>query len=481
MILGGILASAVLLPCVFFVGPRAIDHFILTEAAWRLPQGTYAPSPWPQSFRFGILLPLAVLQQIFGVRPVAAAVLMIAASLLHVLSAYLLARTFFNRDAGLIAAAIVAVLPVETIQATMLYPDLLQTALSTLGLVLLVEESRRDVPRTGRVLGAGALFAASYLAKQTVALPLLFVAGWILAGRRWRLMAAAAPVLATIVVESLAIGRITGDPLYRHTGSNAFLADMNQRTFEATGPLGLLLRFPSLLWNPLDRGAPALAGLAFPFAAAAVFLRRDPGARFLLAFWGAQLLLMTVWPVRLRPYVPAMVADERHLFMLIAPMAAVAAAGLLQLRPKLRLVLAAGFAVVCLAFTAVIHSYLVRQDAGPRAAFAELQARGADSIHAVDPYGHDPVLYRYLSKYAASPRIESFRADDLPRLRNTWVVLDERQEVHRDRPEGVVRGGELFGQVPSTWTQEWSKSFPRPWDPRARGAGSYEMRLYRVP
>jgi len=479
--LGGILLAAAILPCLLFLGPRTVDHFLLTEAAHGISHGYYRPSPWPQSFRFGIILPLAALQGIFGVRPAAAAILTIAASVLHVFATYALARTLFSATAGLVAAAIVTLLPIETIHATLLYPDLLQAALGTLGLTVLVCESRRDPPRSFAILGSGLLFAGSYLVKQTVVIPLLFVGGWIVWERAWRLLLVSIPVAVAVAAESLAIAGVTGNPFYRHTVSNQFLADMNQATFASTGPVGILLRFPSLLWNPMDRGMPALAGLAFPFVAAAFHLRKQPGVRFLLAAFVLELVLLTLWPARLRPFVPALVPDERHLFMLLAPMAAITSEGFLRLGGAPRARLGICFGAACLSITAFIHLYMVRADAGAREAFAELKRQGAASIRAIDIYGNDPALYRYLAGYDPAPKIEPYEIPDLVNLKDTWVVVDGRAAIFRPSPPGRVSGMALFAQVPSRWELVWSRSFPEPWDPRRGPPRSYEVRVFRVP
>jgi 4-amino-4-deoxy-L-arabinose transferase-like glycosyltransferase len=479
--LGAILAAAAVLPCIFFLGPRTVDHFLHAEAAFRMVHGGYRPSPWPQSMRYGILLPLAALQELLGVRPASAAVLTIAASVLHVFASYSLARLLFSPDAGIVAAALVTLIPVETIQATLLYPDLLLSALSAWGLTLMLKLSKVDRPDPRAVLAAGAVFATAYLVKQTVALPLLFLAGWILLRRKWRLIPAAAPVVVAIVAECLVIGRLTGDPFYRHTVSNSFLADMNQDTYGSIGAPALTLRFASLLWNPLDRGVPATAGLAILFAAAAIRRRNDPAVRFLTAVVLVELVLMTFWPVRLRPFVPAMIADERHALLLVAPMAAVVAQEVLALGLRARIGLGVGFAVLCLSLTAFLHAYLARADAGARAAFAELRARGATPIRAVDPYGRDSMLYHYLAGYAPSPEIAPYRAEDLPGLKATWVVLDGHSIVHRSGPEGVVTGPALFKLAPPGWEKVWEGTFPDPWDPRRRNPQSTEVRVYRVP
>jgi hypothetical protein len=479
--LGAILLAAAILPCLFFLGPRTVDHFLLTNAAYGISHGSYRPSPWPQSFRFGMILPLAALQEIFGVRPASAAILTIAASVLHVFATYALARTLFSAATGLVAAAIVTLLPIETIHATLLYPDLLQAALGTLGLSVLVRESRRDPPRSLAILASGLLFAGSYLVKQTVIIPLLFAGGWIAWKRSWRLLLIAVPVAVAVAVESLAIAGVTGNPFYRHTVSNQFLADMNQTTFASAGPVRILLRFPSLLWNPMDRGVPALAGLAFPFAAAAYHLRKEPGVRFLLAAFVLELALMTLWPARLRPFVPALIPDERHLFMLLGPMAAITSEGFLRLGRTPRAGLGVCFGAVCLSITAFIHLYLVRADAGDREAFAELRRQGAASIRAVDIYGNDSALYRYLAGYDPAPKVEPYEIPDLENLKDTWVVVDGRAAIFRPSPPGRVSGTALFAQVPSRWELTWSRSFPEPWDPRRGPPRAYEVRVYRVP
>lgn len=485
LLLGGVLGASLLLPLIFFLGPRTIDHFLIARYAHQVLHHQFHLTEWPQSARFGLILPVAVLEAMFGVNPGSAVALTMAFSLLHVAACYVLTRALFNREAALAAAAIAAFLPLETIQATLLYPDLPASALSVAGLAVLVIESRKERPALSRLLLAGALFGASYLVKQTVVFTLLFVGGWVLLRRLWRLWPAALPIALTVVGETVAIAVLTGDPFYRHGHINRFVADKNYvEVFAGMGPAGICLRFVWELLNPLDRSFPYMIGTAALYLAASWRFRHEPAVRFLFFLWLTGLILTTLWPVRLRPFVPALVSDGRHLAPLIAPTAAVLGAAFLRLPTRARMVAGVAYAGISLASTAMIHQYLAREDAGDRAAFAFLRESGATRIRATDNHGNFPELLQFLSGYASNVDIRHYSPQDMDGMKDEWVVVNDHTLAGGpDAPPGS-RPREL--RIPPPWTCVWKQSFAARWDPRSLLSGvktppNYEVRVFRVP
>ena len=475
-----ILGMTLLLPIVFHLNPRTIDHFLTTRYAHDLQAGSYRPTLWPQSTRFGMLLPLALLQALLGVNAASSAALTILASLGHVLAVYGLGRVLFSPRTALGAAAIVAVLPLETIQATLLFPDLPAAGAAIGGFALLVREACAEHPRLRFLLLSGALLAVAYLFKQSVVFILLFAAAWAVAGRRWRLWPVAIPLAITMAVESMVLWRLTGDAFFRHSASNTFLADMNQREYFASSSLiGIAFRFPQLLLNPLNRGFPYLMGLAALFVIAGWPLRREPPVRFLVAFCGTLFVLATFWPARLIPYVPALIPDARHLIFLAGPMAVVISEGASRRGRRSSLLIGAAFSILCLLSTGFIRTHLDREDAGDRAAWNFLARQGCRRVRAVDRHGHSSELYAYLSGYSPDVRVLEYRVDDLPELRGEWIVVDDRSRIGDATGVVWISGRDL--PIPARWELVWEERFPAPWDPRASSRiDEYRVRIFRA-
>lgn len=481
--LGSILAAAFVLPCVFFLGPRSIDGFLTVEWAARLVSGTYAPGEWPQSQRFGYLLPVAFLQSILGVNGASSALPGMLASLLHVLAAYGIGRLLVSPAAGLAAAGILTVLPFSTIHATQVFPDLPVAALGAAALALLLREDRRAPPRIGPILAAGALLGWAYLVKQTVVFLLVFLAGWILRGRRWRLAWVAAPVALAVAAEAVAFAVLTGDPLHRNRAGNAFVAQMIL-DIGAWRPgvrvSTMLWAFPSLLLNPFDHGFPWFLGLAWPAATAFAFFRKEPWARFLGALAAAHFLLATVWPLRLQPYLPALVRDARHLAGMLIPMAVLAGAGWVRLGPRLRIAAAGAVALLGLAGTIFTWSYLSAEDEGLRAAARVLGDRRALRIRATDVHGNRAELLRYRLGYDPAFDVRSYVQEELPELQGEWIVVDDRAPIASREGGARVEGRRL--PIPAGWTEEWSGEFRERGDVRRLRKGDpYRVRIFRAP
>ena len=475
LLLAGIVGLTILLPLCFFLGPRTIDHFLTTGYAWQMLHHEFHPTSWPQSTRFGLLLPMALLQWTFGVGPASAAALTIAFSAVHVLAVYLLTRALFSPDAALVAAAISALLPLETLQATLLYPDLPAAALATAGLAILIAEVRQERPRLRFLILAGSFFAGSYLIKQTVVFHLLFVGGWVALRKHWSVWPAAIPIVFTIAVETTCLAAMTGDPAFRQTHVNRFVADKNyDEYFHSMGVADLSTRFLSELFNPLDRAFPYLIGIAGIYGALSWRSRAEPPVRFLFVLWLILLVLTTFWPVRWSPFVPALVTDGRHLVPMIAPMAAVVGAAFVRLPDRQRLALGIAFTAACLLATALTHQYLAKEDAGDRVAYGVLKAKGATRIRATDIHGNGPELLKFLSGYDPRIDIRAYRPEDLQQMKAEWIVVNDRTPLSREL------------RIPASWDCVWKQHFPVRWDPRSLVTGAprepdYEVRIYRAP
>ncbi len=477
-----ILGATVLLPLAFYLGPRYGDHFWYVRVAADIVQGDYRPSGNRYGLRFGMIFPLAALQLVTGSWPVSAAIFTLAASVAHVLGVYALGARLGGRPVGLWAAALVAILPLETINGSTPFPDLLTAALGTWAFVLAHRESRASSPRPGLLLAAGALLAWGYLVKQTVVFHLLALGVWALATRRWRWAWIPVPVAAAILLEWAVLAATTGDPFIRIADARADAVPLVEQWYRDTGGVTarLLWHVPSLLLNPLAKDFPYLAGLAWAFLAAIPRIRAAPGGKELLA--GAALLLVQIWfwPSRLSPYVPSLIAEGRHFFPLCAPLAVGVAILAVSLSRRKRFFLYAVFAGSCLFATTAIYLYLSREDAGLRAAHRVLRERGAVRVRALDAWGHLPMLLPYLDGPRGRMEFRDYQVEDLDGIHGEHVVVDERTRVHDGRNGTIVIAKDLV--LPGTWQKVWEKSFPTRWDPRKAGAtGEHRVSVYYAP
>jgi hypothetical protein len=156
-----IVAGAAVLRLAFFSGFILYDDYHYVVRAFTLSQGHLVPPVDIFGTRVGVVGPAALLYRLFGVSKLTTGAYPFACSVLGVLAAYVLGRRLFGASTGLLAAALLAVFPLDVLYASTLFataPVTLAVGVS-LGLFLLAEqEDRRALYlASGLVLGAGVL------------------------------------------------------------------------------------------------------------------------------------------------------------------------------------------------------------------------------------------------------------------------------------------------------------------------------------
>ncbi|MCU0307497.1 MAG: glycosyltransferase family 39 protein [Thermoleophilia bacterium] len=256
-------------------------------ALGHLPDG---PTEWFGA-RAAFLWPVAVLFRTFGADDVTAVLWPLACSLLAVLAAFLIGRELASARVGLIAAALVAVAPLEVLLATRLRPDAVMPAFVALAMWCALRARRGGRPAWW-IAAAGVLLGAGWSARESaiVMLPVLVLAAW--PALRERPRSALAGLAGIAVVPALtvaAFGVLAGRPLWPLTAT--------QGAGDLRGPLegwrATTSYAEQLARAALDpRAVLALALPAVVLAAGALVWRRDrrallPGAWLA---WGALYL-----------------------------------------------------------------------------------------------------------------------------------------------------------------------------------------------
>jgi len=223
-----LLAIALRLYC--FRGFVGLDDAEYSRFANQMNQGTFAlgsyegPAVFP--LRVGIIFPTAILYGLFGISELSMVAYPLALSILGILLAFFCGSYLFGRFAGLIAAAIWAVLPVEMQNATKLLPDLpgaFYGAVCVIFLLLVLKTRihRKLILFSGGFL-AGIAFGMSWLCKETIAylVPFLVIL-FIVTSRQdfkrnlpiW--IGAAAGALGVLFAEMAIYYHLTGDLFFR--------------------------------------------------------------------------------------------------------------------------------------------------------------------------------------------------------------------------------------------------------------------------
>jgi 4-amino-4-deoxy-L-arabinose transferase-like glycosyltransferase len=281
-----VLGIALALRIAFFSGLVGSDDLVYARAASDLLRGHVQLPPTHQTARVGLIGMIALAFAPLGVSEIALVLPTIAASLLQIALAFLLLHRMGRAGEGLVAAAILAVLPGDVLAATQVYPD--GPAAAALAAFVVLSWPRPDRRRGTSALsaiGAGLCLGLAYLIKET-SLVALVVWGpaMLLAARFGQGFSRRALVLVVLAAAAVGIAEATfygvacGDPLARLHA----LAGHNESS-----------------WSGAVLYGGHLARRVFVDAPVALLL--DPA--YLLLFSAALLLARTAWRSerRLRP------------------------------------------------------------------------------------------------------------------------------------------------------------------------------------
>ena len=154
--------------------------------------------------RVGLLWPVAALFRLIHPSDAVAALWPLAASLAGIVAAYLLGRDLATRNVGFVAAALVAVTPLEALVGARLRPDAIVPALIAFAVWCAVHAGRSRRAAMQWAVAAGLLMGLAWAVRENavVLAPVLIMAGR-QAGRRGLLVgiggAAAFPVLTSVI------------------------------------------------------------------------------------------------------------------------------------------------------------------------------------------------------------------------------------------------------------------------------------------
>lgn len=175
----------------------------------------YFPSGDSEWFgtRIGLLWPVAGLFRLFDGSDAVVAIWPLAVSLTGIVAAYLLGRDLAGRGVGYVAAALVALAPLEALVATRLRPDAIAPAMMAFAMWCALRAGRRTGSTARWAFGAGLLVGIAWSARENVLIlvPVLLLAGW--GARRRGLAAGIVGAIVMPAASALAFAIGAGEPL----------------------------------------------------------------------------------------------------------------------------------------------------------------------------------------------------------------------------------------------------------------------------
>jgi 4-amino-4-deoxy-L-arabinose transferase-like glycosyltransferase len=477
LVLALILALAAALRVLSFRGYTSHDASAYAQLAHMMASGGFkAGMMWyfpVFSVRVGLFAPVALAFRAGGVNEVTLTLYPFLLSMLSVLLAYEAAKAMFGTSAGLVAACLSALLPIDMRFAAQLYPDLPAAFWMNVGVVLVYAGSRQQAVSRKVAFGALAGFAlfASWLCKETVLYLMPFIAVYMfwLAARDRRNLAL---LSAGAAVACLLVG-LEGWLYYRETGDFAFRITALRRNsqslasaipvFSLAGAAHYVARriaevAREALFNAYFAFMPSVAVLACVYA----LLRASRRFLFPALWFGWLFLVFGFGSGSLSAYVPLNLHVARFQYPMILP-AILLASGLARsmlasprsgesekphrTRFFSRVLIITYLAVVFVATVA----FGIRAGMGRR---SRVQRAMAHVLKPIDPLytdGSTAAALRFFWKYPAADSTHDFQGMATARIPSGAYVLLDRSELNLIRSVDKYVAPEFLDSIPATW------------------------------
>ncbi len=330
-----ILCAGCLLRVLAFRGVVGSDDLTYAKLAYRIANGTFQTGGVSE-MRVGLLFPAALGIKIAGLTERVLSIYPFMISLASILLAFIAGRLLFFSDlAGLIAAVLMAIAPVDVSMATELQTNTPSAFLLNIGVLLIYVGAQRELFRSKiicAVLGGTAL-GLSWLTRESLVFIFPFIGCYMLwvAVRDRRnltlLVGAALAVMVIVAAESVIYWQLTGDLLYRfHTISDAARTawTFNTKAFHNNMDTSVWRRI--LLTGPRVIFATPISIFALMAIAYTLWTKRK-GSGFVALWFLSLAALYNFGSTSLNHYLP-LILVERYVYPLLFP-AVILASGLL--------------------------------------------------------------------------------------------------------------------------------------------------------
>ena len=501
-----------------FYGYHGSDDARYARLAYYVANGSFkigGSCVWPEFAlylhhcqRVGLFIPVALCFKIVGVSEFSMLIYPFVLSMLNIILAYLAGRAIFGTRAGIIAAAICAIIPIEGRFATLLSPNLVAAFWANLGVLLLYYGSKRKalISKITYGLLSGLALGLSWLCFEAGLYLLPFLAAYIFYAccrqrRNILLLISAGLMLTTILLsESLTYYKHTNDLFHRYHQIEKDCTVYSEAISKGSGNRRLIEEYyynrrsnsDPTDWRVIAKrvflGGPKnilinqdfglISGVALLAIIYALFRRLRS---FLFpGFWFLALALMFNFAsLRLHCYMPIPFIESRYLLPLLFP-ATVLTAGLLDtllpLRGVIKMeiarerffwgsVMAISIVLICFYGTYKINrvgTQIIRDQRISERAISNI-------LRPLDPIYTDLTTAETLSffwKYPAETSIRNFAGMQTKDIPQVAYVL-----INRGRIETAIYWfgyslPEFYNHIPNHWQLKWSGS---------------RIELYRVP
>jgi hypothetical protein len=478
LVLALTLALAAVLRVLSFRGYATHDASAYAQLAHMMVSGGFKPGMmwyFPVfSVRVGLFAPAALAFRLGGVNEVTLTLYPFLLSMSGVVLAYFAAKAMFSRRAGLIAACLTALLPIDARYASQLMPDLPAALYMNAGLLLVYAGARAEAASRKLMLGvvAGLAFFLSWLCKETVLYLVPFVGLytlWLVRSDRRNLSLLAACIAAAALLvglEGWVYQRATGDYLFRLTALSRN-ADNAKRALSVFSFVGVVRYFVGRTSDLLQSTLLNLRDFALiPGAAlvACVYALARRSRRFLFpALWfGWMLLMFGFGSASLGAYVPLHLIAARFQLPLLLPAILLVAGLASELVPPVepgvrgksgrrRFLLSSVmlFYLFCILATDVTLG--IQDGMGRRCRVPREMARTVKPADLLYTDGVSAAALRFYWKYPAADSTHDFAGMSAAQIPAGAHVLLDRKEVAMIQSIDKYIPPTFLDSVPASW------------------------------
>jgi hypothetical protein len=340
-ILAGVVLVALGIRLIWFQGVGTSDTLMNVQYAYDIHNGDFPTNGNQANSRLGLLIPVSVLYGVFGVSELSSALYPLALSLLGVVLIFLFGKLLFNEKIGLIAAALLAIYPLDVLYATRLMSDVPSAVFGALSVYLfLIGEKSGKGWKSWALYGlSGMSLGISFSIREMAVVTMLFFLGYVAYTRKIRISYGFAAVgfLFILLLEMMFFLAHTGNPLYRFSSIGDYYVE-SIRASDFYGRLAFpefFLAFPFVMFGNIQLGYffmfIALAAIYFAF-------HRGRGTNLMLMWLVLVFLYFNFGSSSFSAYVPVL-AVARYFNYISVPALLLVAAFLADIGKPLKKIL----------------------------------------------------------------------------------------------------------------------------------------------
>ncbi len=483
LFLAGILTIGFLLRVLCFAGISPNDDEQYAWLAHQIAQGEFqigkyqGPPVWP--LRVGLLIPVAAAFEVAGTTELAAIFFPFLYSMLSILLAFCAGRVLLGQPAGLVAALIQAMIPIDVRMASWLLPDAMAAFWANVGVVLLwcaINQSVRS-KKVSFSVSSGLALGMSWLCKETIFYLFPFIALF-LAWQLWWcrsnlivILASAGAFLFIFFGETLTYYFLQNDALFRlhETERNYemtkswFFTEGSDFGWKAGGYWAALVRRlfidgpRAILFNENFGFVTTTAVMATIY----LLIHRGRSQVFLALWFVSVVIMFNFGSSSLKAYQPIVLFD-RYLYPVLFPAALLTAWFITVLftpHPTIQFQRERFFwgSIVSMSILAAFSLGIYRY--AKEGINSSVQRSVANMVGPNDIIYSDsqtPMVLNFLWQYPPHTHFCNLRGLEATQVpRGAYVLLDKKWAAFANSHYGDAFP-DVFRQVPDAWSIKWA-------------------------